>query len=102
MDGVDHLALSVVLGELELRTDVPGDRAKTPLDVAERFAAIHRRLTRAEKIEIRTVEDGESHVFFSPLSHALNCAMSSGDAPPLLEGSAGEAGRASVISSEKN
>jgi xanthine/CO dehydrogenase XdhC/CoxF family maturation factor len=49
------------------------------LDVRERLAAVDRRLTRSEEVEIRTVEDGDSHVFFSPLNQALNCAMSSAD-----------------------
>ena len=32
---------------------------------------------RPEQVQIRSVEDGDLHVFFSPFSQALNCAMSS-------------------------
>ena len=76
---VDQLALAVVLRELELDAELRRDGAQRSLDVGERRVSVQRRLARAEQIQVRAVEDGDPHVFFSPLSQALNCAMSSLD-----------------------
>ena len=103
VDRVDELALAVVLRELQLRAELRRDSAQRALDVGERLAAVQRRLASAEQIQIRAVEDGDLHVFFSPLSQLLNCAMSS-PAPCAADdvASAPGFGAASFMSSAKN
>ena len=99
---VDQLALAVVLRELQLDAELLRDGSQRSLDVGERLAAVQRRLARAKQIQIRAVEDGDLHVFFSPLSQLLNCAMSSVPWPADDFGSAPGLGAASLMSSAKN
>src|SRR4029079_497258 len=74
---VDHFAFAIVLRELHLCSQLGRHRGKRTLDVVQRLAAVQCRLASAEEIQVRAIEDGDPHVFFSPLSHALNCAISS-------------------------
>ena len=73
MNVLDELSFSVALRELERRAQLPGNVVKPALDIIQRLRAIHGRLTHPEQIEVRTVDDRDPHVFFSPSSHALNC-----------------------------
>ena len=77
VDSVDHLPFAVVLRELKLRADFACHGAERAFDVVERFSTVDSRLTRAEEIQIRAIDDRDSHSFFSRLSQLLNCATSS-------------------------
>ena len=102
MDSVDQLAFAVVLRETYLGADFTRDGTQRLLDVGKRLPAIQLGFTRAKKIQVRAIDDGNPHVFFNPLSHALNCAMSSGlstgGAPISADGLAG----VTFVSPEKN
>jgi len=74
---IDQLAFSAVLRKPYLSTELARNRRQRSLDVRERLPAVKLRFTRAEEIQVRAIDDRDPHVFFNPLSHALNCAMSS-------------------------
>ena len=77
--GVHDLPFSVVLRERELDAELFRDSQEMPLDVGESFLAVEIRLTHAEKIEIRSIDDGDFHSPVSPSSQARNFATSSSD-----------------------
>ena len=79
MNGLDYLSLSIVLRERELDTELLGDGQEPRLDVVESLGPIETRLTRAEQVEVGTVDDGDSHSPVSPSSQARNFATSSSD-----------------------
>src|SRR3982751_5001571 len=92
MNVLDQLALAVTLHELDRDPKLAGNVVEAALDVAQCLGAVDRRLANAEQIEVRTVDDGEPHDFFSPSSQALNCWMSSlGPAFSAVEESGSEA-----------
>ena len=104
VDGVDQLALAVVLRELARSTPSSARHRRaascsTSASVSRPYSAGSRV---AEQIEVRSVEDGDSHVFFSPLSQALNCAMSSVASGDPGAASADDCSAGSAISSAKN
>src|SRR5205085_4753458 len=77
MNVFDELPLAVALHELERGAELTRYTLKPSLDVVQCFRSVDRWLTYPEQIEVRTVDDGDPHVFFNPSSHALNCWMSS-------------------------
>src|SRR5689334_8966146 len=85
MNVLDELSFAVSLRELERCTKLTGDCVQAPFDVLQRLRTVDGWLADAEQIEVRTVYDGDPHVFFSPSSHALNCWMSSAWPPPASE-----------------
>ena len=73
LDGVDERALVIGLGEgnpdFEARRFFPNH----PFDVSQRPVSVDRRFSLAQKIEVRTVENGDPKgQRLSPLSHSLN------------------------------
>src|SRR5689334_23065903 len=73
----DDLSLSIVLRKREIDAKLSGDGQKMRLDVGQRFCPIELRLTRAEQVEIWSIDDGDSHSPVSPSSQARNFATSS-------------------------
>src|SRR5262245_61383500 len=102
VDAVDHLPLAIMLREPQLRADLGRDGAEGAFDVVERFSSVESWFARAQEIQIRSIDDRDSHVFFSPLSQVLNCAMSSAPWPGLVCGSVLDSTDPSVRSSAKN
>src|SRR5690242_19379075 len=81
MNTIDELTLTVVLGKLEVHTELAGHGAKPSFDVGERLRTVQSRLSNPKQVEVWSVEDGDPHVFLSPSSHALNCWISSSGLP---------------------
>src|SRR5438105_4060005 len=79
VDGVHDPALPVVLCERELDAELIGDGQEMLLDVGQSLGPIKSRLTRAEEIEIWSIDDGDFHSPVSPSSQARNFATSSSD-----------------------
>ena len=52
------------------------NRAKPGFDVRECCRPVERWFARTEEVEIGSVQDGDSHFFLRPSSHAVNCSMS--------------------------
>src|SRR5712672_901650 len=75
----DDFPFSVVLRERELDSKLPGDLQEPRLDVGESLGPVKLRLARAEQIEVRAIDDGDSHSPVSPSSQARNFATSSSD-----------------------
>lgn len=99
---IDQLPLAVVLREFQLRAELFRYAPQRTLNVGERLAAVQSRLASAEEIQVRTIEDRDLHVFFSPFNQLLNCAMSS--LPRCAAADVGSLGFAaeSFMSSAKN
>ena len=74
---VDQVSFTVVLRERQVGPDFARRAAQSPLDVGECLSPIELGLAAAEEVQVRAIDDGNPHVFFNPLSHALNCATSS-------------------------
>src|SRR5439155_14872629 len=58
---LDQLAFAVALRELDLDAQLTRHLSQSPLDVLECFVAVELRLARTEQIEIRAIQDGDSH-----------------------------------------
>src|SRR5437868_7119884 len=76
---IHDLAFSIVLRERELDAQLSRDAQEMLLDVGQRFGPVKGRLARAEEIEVRSIDDGDSHSPVSPSSQARNFATSSSD-----------------------
>src|SRR4029079_9032978 len=70
--------------------------------MGKRFPTIQLGFTRAKKVQIWTIDDGNPHVFFNPFSHALNCATSSGLSTGGAPAPVGGLGGATFASPAKN
>src|SRR5690349_748605 len=100
VDRVNQLALTVMLRELNFSARFAGHRPQRSLHVRQGLTTVQFWLTGAEEVQVRAIDDRNPHVFFNPLSHALNCAMSSVPSVGgvLVGGDAGD----EVASPEKN
>jgi hypothetical protein len=57
MNPINDLIFSVRLMEIDLKFQVPGQRATIPLHIGERLVAVDMRLTLAKQIEVGPIED---------------------------------------------
>lgn len=90
LDGRDQLSLPVVLGAENVDAQLRANCAKPGFDICESRCPVQRGFARAEQVEVRAVEDCDSHFFLRPSSQAVNCSMSaSRSSPPSPAGDGG-------------
>src|SRR5687767_10532675 len=102
---IDHRAFAVMLGEIELDAELRRHGPEVCFDVGERLTAVQMGLANSEKVEIRAVDNGDSHFRLSPSSQAVNCSRSpSGACDSSPSDASGEGSDAALVGvpSEKN